>query len=188
MRESGGTSSRDVSYSNGRAGQADSNTPYLVGGALLAGTALYLLWPKRSGPARVPVFPSPTVPLQIPQATGVTAEEVATIAREAARREFEARETAEARAESAAAHRQVPNAPLGYSGPGMYRILASNGLSLRETPSTNRTAKQILPVGTLVEVVTVTTNGWAQISTPDTGYLCMSCAEAPNGPWLVQQP
>lgn len=214
------TRSRSSRRSTGRAqrtlGQTlapsrdDSATPYVVGGTIVAGTLLYLLWPRlalagtqqlppRTGPA---VLPPPLVPIEqvpptpppyVPPMSPVLPQEGPTVAQR------QARELAAVRAESLAKFRQVPNAPDGYQGPGVYRVIATNGLNLRRIPSATMGEASLgkLVQGTHVEVVTATTNGWAQISsvidaqtgvsTPEPGYLCLSCADAPGGPWLVRE-
>lgn len=204
----------------------DSATPYLIGGTIVAGGLLYLLWPHLAGAAQKPpvietfsppplietrqpppreVPPNGGIPLAPPilpppppppggsnvaastaasiaeaaalaglttPTTGVTAEREAILLRQAADQKFD----------------QIDDTPIGYAGPGIYRIIATRGLNLRRIPSANPNELiQLLPFKTAVEVVGVTTNGWAQIITPRPGYLCLSCAEAPGGPWLARQ-
>lgn len=186
-----------------------SNTPYVVGGTIVAGTLLYLLWPRlapaailppRQGPA---VLPPPLIPIEqvpptplparpanggiVPPTFPILPQEGPTAAQR------QARELAAVRAESLTRYPLVN----GFQGPGIYRVIAANGLNLRRIPSTQEAGLGKLVLGTQVEVVTVTTNGWAQISnvidaqtgvsTPEPGYLCLNCADAPGGPWLVRE-
>lgn len=194
---------------------SSDTTPYVVGGTIVAGTLLYLLWPRLAPAAILPprqgpvVLPPPLVPIEqipptppparpanggiVPPMSPVLPQEGPTAAQK------QARELAAARAESLAKFPQVPNAPDGYQGPGVYRVIAVNGLNLRRVPSatTGEASLGRLLLGTNVEVVTATTNGWAQISsvidaqtgvsTPEPGYLCLSCVEAQGGPWLVRE-
>lgn len=134
------------------------NTPLLVGAAALAAGALYLLWPGTAGAAVTPM-PGPT-PLPEPGPGSVPMNP---------------------------AFPQVAGAPLGYAGPGSYRVIAPSGLNLRPQPNTSQPASQTLPPGTVVDVIASTPNAWVQISTPTPGYLCLSCVDAPGGPWLVRQ-
>lgn len=145
------------------------NTPWLLGGAALAAGALYLLWPSAASAALPPV-PGPGQPggppgPQGPQGPAGPAPVIV----------------------MNPAFPQVPNSPVGYAGPGSYRIAAPSGLNLRPAPNTDQPASQTLPQGTRVDVVASTPNGWVQISSPTPGYLCLSCAQAPGGPWLVRE-
>ena len=193
----------------------DSIAPYVVGGAVVAGTLAYLLWPRLAGASttqQLPTRPGPAVlppPEPVPPRGGIP--QVPTppapippsvpIPPSAGQAEAQrqARELAEIRAESLRKFPQVRDMPVGYQGPGIYRVVASSGLNLRRTPvaPVGDPGLGRLVVGTNVEVVTATTNGWAQISnvidaqtgasTPEPGYLCLSCTEAPGGPWLVRE-
>lgn len=189
----------------------DSIAPYVVGGAVVAGTLAYLLWPRLAGAAttqQLPTRPGPAVlppPEPVPPRGGIPqvptppAPIVPAVPSGPTEAQRQARELAEIRAESLRNFGQVPNAPDGYQGPGIYRVIAARGLNLRRTPVAppGEPGLRLLPVGTNVEVVTATTNGWAQISnvidaqtgasTPEPGYLCLSCTEAPGGPWLVRE-
>ena len=78
--------------------------------------------------------------------------------------------------------------PRGYIGPGKYRVTAPRGLDLRYTPDVNRPANGFMPSGQIVDVLSVTKNGWVYIHSRILSrpfYVCMSCAEVPGGPWLV---
>lgn len=85
-----------------------------------------------------------------------------------------------------------PNIVPGYIGAGSYVVQAPQGLNLRQRPTSQSGFITTLPYGTVVEVVGSTPNGWVEVSYPVpqirgriTGYLCMTCAEAPGGPWLL---
>lgn len=138
-----------------------SNTPLLVGAALAAG-ALFLLLSPGTPPAEASPTPPPLPPVPGPTpGPGTTPMNPA--------------------------FPQVAGAPLGYAGPGSYRVIAPSGLNLRPQPNTSQPASQTLPPGTVVEVVASTPNGWVQVAPPTAGYLCLSCVDAPGGPWLVRQ-
>ena len=141
------------------------NTALAVGAAALAAGAAILFWP-RDAPAAPRIDPGAmpgTIPGPVQEPGPVPMNP---------------------------AFPQVPNAPLGYAGPGSYRVVAPSGLNVRIQPNANDTTNPVLQTltpGTTVDVTAATPNGWAQISTPRSGYVCLSCAEAPGGPWLVRQ-
>ena len=86
----------------------------------------------------------------------------------------------------------------GYQGRGTYRIVASQGLNLRTAPNSSAQSHGVILPGTLVEVLADNSDDWVQATVnmdyrrqglgfiPVTGYLCMSCVQAPGGPWLVK--
>lgn len=96
--------------------------------------------------------------------------------------------------------------PRGYAGPGQYVVVAPRGLNLRSTPDTRSPVLTIAVYGWRVKVLGPASNGWVAIDSsgfyrtenvrvgpgpaPANGaqpvrFLCMSCPEAPGGPWLV---
>lgn len=77
-------------------------------------------------------------------------------------------------------------ASAGYTGPGTYRVTAPNGLGVRPAPVAppGTSASQYLPLGTAVTVSGPAANGWVQITSPTQGFMCISCSDAPGGPWL----
>ena len=141
------------------------NTPWLLGGAALAAGALILFWPSVAPAA--PRIPGPGEPGGPPGPQGPQGPAGPAVMNPA--------------------FPQTPGAPIGYAGPGSYRIIAPSGLNLRPAPNTSQPASQTLPQGTNVDVIAATPNGWVQISSPTPGYICLNCAEAPGGPWLVRQ-
>ena len=145
------------------------STAALVGGTALAAGLLYLLWPSTAGAAETQPFPrpGPGEPGGPPGPQGPQGPAGPAVMNPA--------------------FPQTPGAPVGYAGPGSYRIIAPSGLNLRPAPNTSQPASQTLPQGTNVDVIAATPNGWVQISSPTPGYICLSCAEAPGGPWLVRQ-
>ena len=158
-------------YTPSRGG--DGNTALLVGGAALAAGALYLLWP-RAASAALPPVPGPGQPggppgvPGMPGAPGVPGAPGPSVPMNPA-------------------FPQDPRGPAGFAGAGTYRITAPSGLNVRPQPNTSQPTITTLPVGTTVEVISGMANGWVQISTPTPGYLCMSCVDAPGGPWLVRE-
>lgn len=143
------------------------STAVLVGGTALAAGLLYLLWPSTARADVLPPVPRPGEPGGPPGPQGPQGPAGPAVMNPA--------------------FPQTPGAPLGYAGPGSYRIIAPSGLNLRPAPNTSQSASQTLPQGTNVDVIASTPNGWVQISSPTPGYICLSCAEAPGGPWLVRQ-
>ena len=147
---------------------APAGAALLVGGAALAAGALYLFWP-RAASAALPPVPGPgqpggpPLPGPVPATPGFTPTPMNP------------------------AYPQDPRGPAGFAGAGTYRITAPSGLNVRPQSNTSQPTITTLPVGTTVEVISGLANGWVQISTPTPGYLCMSCADAPGGPWLVRQ-
>lgn len=94
--------------------------------------------------------------------------------------------------------------PVGYAGPGQYRIVAK--LNLRSTPNTRNPPLTVAPTGWTVKVLGPAPNGWVEVDPSNfyfsgvirvgpgpqpanppqpVRYLCMSCPEAPGGPWLI---
>jgi uncharacterized protein YgiM (DUF1202 family) len=76
----------------------------------------------------------------------------------------------------------------GYAGEGLYEVLAAHGLNIRISPDTRQQ-----PIGTLQQgesctvIDSPTANGWIPVHNDAVqGYVCLSCAEAPGGPWLAQ--
>lgn len=136
------------------------NTALVVGAAALAVGAAVLLWP-RGASAALPPVPDPGQPGGPPVGPGTVPMNPA--------------------------FPQVPGGPAGYAGPGTYRVTAPSGLNVRPQPNTSQATITTLSTGTAVEVVAALASGWVQISTPQPGYLCMSCADAPGGPWLVRE-
>ena len=134
------SSSRTLSQVAGTSRRSD-NTPYVVGGVVLAATGLYLLWPRTAGAAE-PVQPG--------------------------------------------GYPQVPGASVGYAGPGRYRTTAPSGLNIRPAPNPGGESLALIPLGTTLDVVGDAGNGWLQVSSPVAGFMCVSCAQAPGGPWLVR--
>ena len=158
-------------YTPSRGG--DGNTALLVGGAALAAGALYLLWP-RAASAALPPVPGPGQPggpPGLPGTPGVPGVPGAPGPSVPMNPAFP----------------QDPRGPAGFAGAGTYRITAPSGLNVRPQPNTSQPTITTLPLGTSVEVVSGLANGWVQISTPTPGYLCMSCVDAPGGPWLVRE-
>ena len=91
---------------------------------------------------------------------------------------------------------QIPGTPLGYAGPGLYRVTAPMGLNLRSSPNQNTPPVRTLPTGSVLRVLSFApapaTFGWVQVLTTDGGgdggYVCLSCPEGgPGGPWLEKQ-
>ena len=83
-----------------------------------------------------------------------------------------------------------PNVSLGYEGPGTYLVVARNGLNIRPGPSSNSGySLGVIPFESTIQVVGDAGDGWLQvvnvIGRRVMGYMCISCAEAPGGPWLV---
>lgn len=83
-----------------------------------------------------------------------------------------------------------PLSSLGYEGPGEYLVVARNGLNIRPGPSSNSGASLgVIPFESTIQVVSDAGDGWLQvvnvIGRRVTGYMCISCTEAPGGPWLV---
>ena len=143
-----------------RSGPKPNNTPYLVGAGVLA-LAGVLLYANRAGAAEPPngQLPpgggvGPQGPQGVPGAPG--------------------------------AFPQAPGGPAGYAGPGTYRVTAPNGLGVRPAPVAppGTSATQYLPSGTAVTVAGPAANGWVQITSPTQGFMCISCPDAPGGPWL----
>lgn len=147
-----------------------SNTPLIIGGAVLAAAALYLLLGGTAsaaegggggqgggGGAGVPGMPGTP---GTPGAPG-------------------------------GAFPTLPGASTGYAGPGSYRTTAPSGLNIRPTPKGpaqgGGESLALVPIGTTLDVVGDAGNGWFQVSSPVAGFMCASCAEAPGGPWLVRQ-
>lgn len=153
----------------------DSNTPLLIGGAALAAGALYLLWP-RAASAALPPVPGPGQPGGPPGVPGMPGTPGAP-----------GTPGIPGSVPMNPAFPQDPRGPTGFAGPGTYRITAPSGLNLRPQPNTSQPTITTLPPGTMVEVIAAMANGWVQVSTPQPGYLCMSCADAPGGPWLVRE-
>ena len=151
-----------------RSGSKPNNTPYLVGAGVLA-LAGVLLYANRAGAAETP-------PGQLPPGGGVGPQGPQGVPG------------------APGAFPQAPGGPAGYAGPGTYRVTAPSGLNVRSAPSGG--AGQVgstLPPGTAVQVIGSSSNGWVQISTPVSGFMCISCPEAPGGvapnpqafpPWL----
>ena len=83
-----------------------------------------------------------------------------------------------------------PNVSLGYEGPGTYLVVARNGLNIRPGPSSNSGySLGVIPFESTIQVVGDAGDGWLQvvnvIGRRVMGYMCISCVEAPGGPWLV---
>lgn len=147
----------------------ESNTPYLVGGLIAAGTLAYLLWPKDASAATPVVIPgTPGAPGGQGGQGGAGGGVVVPVI-------------------PASSFPQVQGASTGFAGPGTYRTTAPSGLRIRSTPSTTGEDRGLLPIGTSVQVVADAGNGWIQVSSPLAGFMCASCAQAPGGPWLVRQ-
>ena len=81
---------------------------------------------------------------------------------------------------------QVQGASLGYAGPGRYRTTAPSGLNIRPAPNPGGESLALIPLGTTLDVVGDAGNGWLQVSSPVAGFMCVSCAQAPGGPWLAR--
>lgn len=81
---------------------------------------------------------------------------------------------------------QVQGASLGYAGPGRYRTTAPSGLNIRPAPNTGGESLALIPPGTTLDVVGDAGNGWIQVSSPVAGFMCVSCPQAPGGPWLTR--
>lgn len=79
-----------------------------------------------------------------------------------------------------------PPAAIGFSASSLYQVNKPEGIALFPTPSMNRAALQILPHGTVVHVLAMAENGYVQVDQPMPGFVCMTCAEVPGGPWLTQ--
>jgi len=69
------------------------------------------------------------------------------------------------------------------------RVVAPSGLHVRSAPSTtDGEVLDTVPFGREVQVVTLRSDGWAEIAseTSDhTAFVCNTCSDAPGGPWLV---
>ena len=81
---------------------------------------------------------------------------------------------------------QVQGASLGYAGPGRYRTTAPSGLNIRPAPNPGGESLALIPLGTTLDVVGDAGNGWLQVSSPVAGFMCVSCEQAPGGPWLAR--
>jgi hypothetical protein len=78
--------------------------------------------------------------------------------------------------------------PPGYNGPGDYEVLAPHGLYMRAQPSASSAiVSRNFWQGTLATVTgPPTANGWVPATDGGVhGFVCLSCAEAPGGPWLA---
>lgn len=88
---------------------------------------------------------------------------------------------------------QVANAPLGFTGEGIYEVINPNGLGLYSTPTpVSQPSIEVVPPGRMVHVINYapfppSPTGWVQAQTPAPGYLCLSCPDLPGGPWLVRR-
>lgn len=82
---------------------------------------------------------------------------------------------------------QIPGAALGYAGEGVYQIIKPGGLGLHHGPTMNLPAIRQLPFESLVRVIRQGENSWLEINQPEPGFVCLSCAELPGGPWLVRK-
>ena len=82
---------------------------------------------------------------------------------------------------------QIPGGVVGYTGEGYYQVVKPQGIGLFSGPTMNRPAVQILPTGTMVRVFAQSENSYVQIDQPAPGFVCMTCAEDPGGPWLIRK-
>lgn len=82
---------------------------------------------------------------------------------------------------------QIPGGVVGYTGEGFYQVIKPGGLGLYSGPTMNRPSVQILPFESIVRVFAQAENSYVQIDQPAPGYVCMSCAELPGGPWLMRK-
>ena len=79
--------------------------------------------------------------------------------------------------------------PVGYQGAGVYRVVSPTGLNLRAAPRVDSQRLQTISEGTHVRVADpAPIPGWVIVTEPQFGYMCMSCIQAPGGPWLVWAP
>lgn len=83
--------------------------------------------------------------------------------------------------------RQVPGGILGFMGEGFYQVTNPQGLGVYSGPTMSRPAIQMLAPGAMARVFAQSENNYVQIDQPTPGFVCMSCAEAPGGPWLVRK-
>ena len=108
------------------------------------------------------------------------------------------------------AQESVATLPRGYNGPGIYRVVAPSGLNLRSTPDIRNPSLYVVPVGWRVKVLGPASwhvpSGWVAVDSSNfyftqdirvgpgpapansgqpVRFMCMSCPEAPGGPWLV---
>ena len=82
---------------------------------------------------------------------------------------------------------QIPGGVVGYTGEGTYQVIKPGGLGLFSGPTMNQPPVRILPFESLVRVFAQAENSYVQIDQPAPGYVCMSCAELPGGPWLLRK-
>ena len=82
---------------------------------------------------------------------------------------------------------QIPGGVVGYTGEGFYQVIKPGGLGLYSGPTMNRPSVQTLPFESIVRVFAQAENSYVQIDQPAPGYVCMSCAELPGGPWLMRK-
>ena len=82
---------------------------------------------------------------------------------------------------------QIPGGVVGYAGEGIYQIIKPGGLGLFSGPTMNQPPVRMLPFESLVRVFAQAENSYVQIDQPAPGYVCMSCAELPGGPWLLRK-
>lgn len=83
--------------------------------------------------------------------------------------------------------RQIPGGIVGFMGEGYYQVVDPKGLGLFSGPTMTRPAIQTLPYGSMVRVFASSENNYVQADQPAPGFLCMSCAENPGGPWLIRK-
>lgn len=82
---------------------------------------------------------------------------------------------------------QIPGGVIGFAGEGFYQVTNPGGLGLYTEPSMNRPATRVLPFGSMVRVFAQAQNNYVQVDQPGPGYVCLSCAELPGGPWLTRK-
>lgn len=82
---------------------------------------------------------------------------------------------------------QIPGGVVGYTGEGFYQVIKPGGLGLYSGPTMNRPSIQTLPFESMVRVFAQAENSYVQIDQPAPGYVCMTCAELPGGPWLMRK-
>ena len=82
---------------------------------------------------------------------------------------------------------QIPGGVVGFTGEGFYQVTNPGGLGLYTEPTMNRPATRVLPFGSMVRVFAQAQNSYVQVDQPGPGYVCMSCAELPGGPWLMRK-
>lgn len=83
--------------------------------------------------------------------------------------------------------RQIPGGIVGFMGEGYYQVVDPKGLGLFSGPTMTRPAIQTLPYGSMVRVFASSENNYVQVDQPAPGFMCMSCAENPGGPWLIRK-